>query len=233
MSEPESLGVRAGEYFASICAQYDGMIVRCVPRYEEMLDQLLDVIPQELAGGRVLELGSGSGALTCRYLARYPTAQVTAVDASGEMLRACRTRCNDFGGACEPRMVCAQFESLPLGTEAFDLVVSSISLHHVEDKPALFRRVRELLNPTGVLVFADQFRGASERIHQRNWSRWLGFCEAAGAPPAEIQSWLDHAAQHDHHESVPAHFEFLRAAGFTSADCVWRHLIWGIVCAEV
>ena len=217
-------------YFAHICADYDQMIVRCVPRYEEMLDQLLDALPLDCADGRILELGVGSGALTARYLTRYPTAHLTGVDLSFEMLRAARQRC--AGLSLPVSLLQGRFESLPFQAASFDLIVSSISLHHLQDKLPVLQHLRALLRPGGALLVADQFRGATERIHSRNWSRWLAYCEEAGASREEIRSWLDHAEEHDHYESIETHFEYLRRAGFERPDCLWRHLIWGLVIAE-
>ena len=223
----------AGEYFSRLADEYDERIVRCVPRYEEMLDQLLDVIPAERAGGRVLEMGTGTGGLTSRYLERYPSAELVGIDASYEMLATARTRCaRDHVGSVAPRLIRSEFEELALAPMRFDVVTSSISLHHIADKKPVYERVFDLLRPGGVFVFADQCAGADERLHHRNWSLWLAFLDEKGASQKEIDSWLEHAARHDHYEPVATHFQYLEECGFESVDCVWRHLIWGIISAQ-
>ncbi|MCB9892572.1 MAG: class I SAM-dependent methyltransferase [Planctomycetes bacterium] len=221
----------AGAYFTAICDRYDEAIVRCVPRYEEMLDQLLDVVPQERADGHVLELGVGSGALTLRHMLRYPLARIVGVDASHEMLEATRARIRR-ADACDDlalELVHTTFEELELEPASLDLVTSSISLHHLRDKGAFFAKVARWLRPGGALVFADQFLGATTALHERNWRHWLRFLDDAGATRSEVDSWIDHAARHDVYESVGTHFHYLTSAGFESVDCIWRHLIWGVV----
>ena len=84
-----------------------------------------------------------------------------------------------------------------------------------------------------VEAMSDQLRGATDEIHQLNWTRWLEFCRAPGhCTEEEVQSLLDHAAAHDHYTPLREHFSLLEAAGFIGCDCVWRNLIWGIVTCE-
>ncbi|RMH26456.1 MAG: class I SAM-dependent methyltransferase [Planctomycetota bacterium] len=223
--------VSASDYFGSIIAEYDSLIRRAVPRYEEMSARLVDYLPDRPE--RILELGAGTGNLTARLAERFGTATITAVDASLEMLDATRSRLGDAAGRL--KTVCARFEDLAFNDGSFDLCVSCISLHHVRDKGALFGRLRRWLAPGGWLVFADQFRGATDEIHRVNWDGWLAFCrEPGGCSDDEIRELLEHAEAHDHYEPVAAHFDYLCAAGFErgSLDCVWRNLIWGVLTAR-
>lgn len=219
----------ASDYFGALVEGYDSLIRRAVPRYEEMTERLLAYLPDARAD--VLDLGCGTGNLTLRLLARYPGARVVGVDAAPEMVAVTARRAGPDGPRFEGR--CATFEEVPLEPATFDLVTSCISLHHVADKAALYARLFDALAPGGHLVFADQLRGGTERVHAINWAAWLDFCRA-GEPctEAEIQGLLDHAAAHDHYTPLVEHLRLLAAAGFVDLDCVWRNWIWGIVAAR-
>ena len=211
---------------------YDSLIRRSVPRYDEMIDRLVDYLnPHALD---TLELGCGTGNLTLRLATRLPNANLTLVDASSEMIALTRSRLGLVPAANPNRVnfLPARFEDLAFPAESFDLVVSSISLHHVEDKALLYKRIRSFLRTGGRFCFADQIRGEPDSNHEVNWRSWLDFCaEPAHCTPEEIESLLQHSAAHDHYTTLSDHFALLERAGFVQLDCVWRNWMWGIVTA--
>jgi len=227
-----SLPNSATGYFGSMADSYDSLIHRAVPRYDEMIARLLDYLPPDPR--RVLELGCGTGNLSLRLAKTFPRAELTLVDGSAEMISLVRSRIDESRSDSNSRFayVETRFEALDLPPGSFDLVVSSISLHHVEDKAALYRRIRGLIPAGGRFCFADQIRGEPESNHRVNWDRWLDFCREPGhCTHEEIESLLDHAAAHDHYVPLSEHIALLSASGFTEIDCVWRNWMWGIVTA--
>jgi trans-aconitate methyltransferase len=106
-----------------------------VPRYEEVQEATIDAIP--FAPERVLELGIGTGETTRHLLARHPGARITGLDSSPEMVFRAREL-----GIEEVRL--ARIED-PLPDGPWDLVISVLAVHHLDDegKRDLFRRVRE------------------------------------------------------------------------------------------
>ncbi len=105
-----------------------------IPRYDELQAATIDAIP--FAPARVLELGVGTGETTRRLLERYPDAAVTGLDSQPEMVFKAREH------GIEVRLARMQ-DPLPDGP--WDLVISVLSVHHLdaEHKRDLFRRVRE------------------------------------------------------------------------------------------
>lgn len=224
----------AADYFGGMVEAYDDLIRRAVPRYEEMTARLVAYLPER--AGRILELGCGTGTLSLALARRYPDAACTCVDASPEMTAITRTRLSSLAPsfATRARFVVQRFEALGFAPGAFDLVTSSISLHHVRDKGALYGAIRTLVADGGHFVFSDQMRGASAPVQAINWERWLSFCRQPGnCTEEEIASLLAHAEAHDHYVPVHEHFALMEAAGFRELDCVWRDGSWGIITASV
>jgi tRNA (cmo5U34)-methyltransferase len=223
----------ASDYFGSMAESYDSLIRRAVPRYDEMLARLVDYLPR--SASNILELGCGTGNLSLALAERYPESSLTFLDAAPEMLEITRARLERAHPASveRARFVESVFEKIDSRLGSFDLVTSSISLHHVEDKEPLYRNIHALIEPAGTFRFSDQLRGASLAIHEVNWRRWLEFCRSSGnCSEDEVTSLLEHAAAHDHYTPLDEHFRLLRMAGFKGLDCVWRNLIWGIVTAD-
>ncbi|MFG0256972.1 MAG: class I SAM-dependent methyltransferase [Phycisphaerales bacterium JB043] len=226
-------GGESASYFSSIQQEYDSLIRRAVPCYEPMLEALVAYLPTNAR--KVLELGCGTGNLTLRILDRYPDARVTSVDVSEEMLALTRERVSERGWESRWDAARSAFEELDIPDASFDLIVSSISLHHVEDKPVLFERVRRWLREGGECWYSDQMWGATERSADHNWEHWKAFCREPGnCSEEEIAGLLEHARDHDHYEPVLAYMRAMEKAGFApnTIDCVWRSTMWGVVGAR-
>lgn len=223
----------ASGYFGGMTDSYDSLIRRAVPRYDEMIARLVDYLPP--ASERILELGCGTGNLSLLLAERYPNSAITFVDAAPEMVDVTRERLEMAfpQSTTESEFLVARFEDLDLQGAEYDLVVSSISLHHVRDKQTLYRTIRAGMKDGGHFCFADQLRGSPEENHEINWQQWLAFCrQPDNCSDEEVTSLLDHAAAHDHYTPLAEHFALLSNVGFVSLDCVWRNLIWGIITAR-
>ena len=128
---------------------YLRMVRSEVPGY----DRLQAALGQATVGRTVhsiLDLGSGTGVTAERVLRFYPAAALTGIDSSEEMLVHAR---HLLPGATF--LVSRLEDSLPDGP--FDLVVSALAIHHLDDqsKADLFRRVASVLSPGGRFAFLD------------------------------------------------------------------------------
>lgn len=220
-----------GRFFDNMSDDYTDVIERCFPKYREMLQVLLDYLPPEQTFHRILELGCGTGNLTLLLLDSYPRADLHVVDLSAESLELCRRRLDPRAGVT---LTTADFRHLDFPPESFDLVISSIAIHHLgsEEKRNLFRNIFGWLTVGGIFTFADQCAGASPDIYDRHMQLWQARSSAAGATAEEWQMWMRHQAEHDHHDSLIDQCDWLKEASFTSVDCLWRCWLWSVIHAR-
>ena len=117
------------------------------------------VLPR-IVGKRVLELGCGTGNLTAMIARAYPKSELVAVDFSGEALAECRRKLAHSSVS----FLQEDFARLSFAKGEFDLVISSIAIHHLADgdKSRLFQGVFQWLGNGGIFTFADQFRGETD-----------------------------------------------------------------------
>ena len=219
-------------YWGTHASEYNQFIVRVVPRYEEQLALLLAYAPRDAR--RVLELGCGSGNVSLRLVERWPDAEFTLVDGAPEMLARTRARLHEMhpSAARRTHFVRQQFEALALESGTIDVVVASLSLHHVVDVSAVYERVAPVMVSGGRLVMLDGVRGATDREHAVHMTRWEALWRDNGRlSDDEIREMKAHIAEHDHYRSLAEHFDMLRAAGFSEPDCVWRDVVFALVTA--
>ncbi|MFC7382412.1 methyltransferase domain-containing protein [Sphaerisporangium rhizosphaerae] len=113
------------------------------------------------AGDRVLDVGCGTGYLS-RLLAPVvgPGGHVTGLDPSPAMVEYARRRAP---GNCD--YVVGGGQDLPFPDGSFDLVVSSLAVHHIPigDRPEALRQMFRVLRPGGRLLIAE-FRPPTGRL---------------------------------------------------------------------
>ena len=100
----------------------------------------------------VMDFGAGTGLVTLGLLPHVD--RFTAVDASGEMLRVLDGKLKALRIGNVHTMLC-EIGKTPLPVAEFDLIVSSMVLHHIPDVPEALRRLRPCLRPGGWIALAD------------------------------------------------------------------------------
>jgi len=95
----------------------------------------------------LLDMGAGTGLLT-RKIIPYVD-KITAVDSSKEMLNELKKRVEKDVEICQTDII----KYKP--SKKFDGVISSMTMHHIEDIKALFKHLYKLLKPNGFLALAD------------------------------------------------------------------------------
>lgn len=223
----------AADFFREIAASYDSTALRGMPRYEEMLNEIVRCLPDGPTD--MLELGCGTGALTALLVRRYPGATLTAVDAAPEMIEIARGRVVDSAAADgQPvAFVGSLFEDMDLPERSYDLIASNMSLHHIADKAPFYRRVHDALRPGGFLIFGDELTVAASHVQQLNYNGWLEFArEQDHLTEEEIAATVRHEREFDHYETLPDQIDLLRGAGFDPVDCVWRYRLYGVFVAQ-
>lgn len=103
----------------------------------------------DLAGKHVLDLGCGFGDFA-RYARKQGAVAVTAVDLSQKMIEQAIQLTSDT----HVQYVQHAIESYIPQADSFDLVVSSLALHYIEDYAQLTRLVYASLTPGGQFVFS-------------------------------------------------------------------------------
>lgn len=103
------------------------------------------------AGGRLLDIGSGTGGIVCAALAQDPSLTAVAADFTYAMMTAGRSR-----HAGRPIQWCgADALALPFRDEAFDAVTSGYLIRNVVDIRQAFAEQVRVLRPGGKLVCLD------------------------------------------------------------------------------
>ena len=133
---------------------------------------------------RALDYGAGTGLLTLNLQPRV--AAMVALDSSTAMLEKLTQK---LAAAAITNVQTRHWdlEAKPFPETGFDLVVSSMTLHHLRNVPLVFSRLAEILKPGGWLAVADldtedgSFHGQADDVFHHGFER------------GQIAEWLANA----------------------------------------
>ena len=118
--------------------------------YRRLAADVADTAPRD---GAVLDVGTGPGVLLVELARRRPDLTVTGVDLSADMVAAASRNLAPFGDRASTRV--GNVTDLPFPDGSFDLIVSSLSLHHWDDPEAAGPELARVLKPGGRLCVYD------------------------------------------------------------------------------
>ena len=136
---------------------------------------------------QALDYGCGTGLLS--FPLKDGLGHITLKDTSTGMLEVLREKIA-AQGVNNMTVRQADLTAEPLPDERYDLIYSSMTLHHIPDTGHILRVFRDLLNPGGTLCLADldredgSFHGLEVDVHH-------GFNRAALATQAERAGFAD------------------------------------------
>jgi|KBSSwiStaDraftv2_1062776.scaffolds.fasta_scaffold193682_3 ubiquinone/menaquinone biosynthesis C-methylase UbiE len=144
-------------------ARYD-LLIKLVTLGREgaMRERMLD-LSRVTSGESVLDVGCGTGTLAIAAKRRVGDAgTVDGVDASVEMIERARKKAKRAHSGAVFQMALA--ESLPFDTGHFDVVLSTVMLHHLPRavRAQAIQEMRRVLKPGGRLLIVDFGKRTSE-----------------------------------------------------------------------
>jgi cyclopropane fatty-acyl-phospholipid synthase-like methyltransferase len=129
----------------SVAIGWDERVRSDSPEYLEPLVAAVDRL--EASPGRILDIGTGTGAAALELADRYPDAAVVGIDVSAEMVTQAKAKTAARSGPI--RLLVADIASFE-DDEGFDLIT-------MLNMPPFFDRVIALLRPGGFVVNATSF----------------------------------------------------------------------------
>ncbi|HJU02365.1 MAG TPA: class I SAM-dependent methyltransferase [Actinomycetes bacterium] len=154
-----------------------GILIGDARRYDALSHRLLlgslfghiavDIAAVAPDGARVLEVGCGPGRLSIQ-LARQHGLDVTGLDLDPAMIARARANADrpEDGAGRRPSFLVGDVASLAFPDRSFDLVVSTLSMHHWANPTAGLAEIGRVLRPGGH-AFVWDFRACAVPLHGR------------------------------------------------------------------
>lgn len=126
--------------------------------------RLLDKLPTDLSGLKVLDLGCGTGYFSEQIAKRG--AEVVCADLSIGMLKAAEQRCGSSVALYQQ----ADAEQLPFEDGCFDIVFSSLALQWCDDLSSPLKEMKRVTAADGCVIFSTLLDGSLFEL-EKSWSK--------------------------------------------------------------
>jgi 2-polyprenyl-3-methyl-5-hydroxy-6-metoxy-1,4-benzoquinol methylase len=185
------------DYFAQKASEYDSVSAR-TNNVKNIAKMILDEIRFD-RNARVMDFGSGTG-LLLTHIAPF-VHKITAVDISPSMNEVLTSKKDQID--CELEIVELDLTKGAL-EQKFDSIVSSMTMHHIQNVQSILDRFYSLLEPGGTIAIADldkedgTFHAEDTGVFHLGFERneMVEMAESAGFKQVKIQKASDAVKPH-------------------------------------
>jgi tRNA (cmo5U34)-methyltransferase len=231
--------------FNSMAQEYDSHAPIIVPNYNELQEVICQIIENSQKNKiRVMDIGAGSGILMKKIADRFDS-ECTIQDFSEEFIKIAKEKLK--GKKAE--FVISDLASKEWNKNikpGFDVIVSSIAIHHLQDerKKELYKEIFEMLNKGGVFINGDEIRGESEPIYFMYLKHWSDYfiekCkkgEVSEKMTEVLEKYVERNITNfgkpdpnpkDIHCGMVKQIQWLQEAGFKGSECFWKKYLFAV-----
>jgi ubiquinone/menaquinone biosynthesis C-methylase UbiE len=139
-------------WFGNWAAEYDETIGK-IGTHHNLLDMVVESSHVQ-ANSNILDIGCGTGLLALKFLQKT-NCHITGVDSSKEMLDVFESKAKSFGIKGQILYKHEDLEDMEFGEEEFDIISSTFSLHHIEDKRTMIEKIYKMLKTGGRFIIGE------------------------------------------------------------------------------
>jgi len=150
-------------------------IARKSPPLRDLYREVADEVTSTIASGRILDVGTGPGYLPLEIAKRAPSLVITGVDLSPAMVKIASTNAKTRGFSDRVRFLRANASNLPFEDGYFDLVVSTLSLHHWSRPSECLKEIHRVLKADGEAWIYDARRDTTKEVNEQFRRRYGWF----------------------------------------------------------
>lgn len=200
-------------------AEYDKQIKRTLPFYEEMFQQVVDIVRiLNLQSLRWLDVGCGTGKMARTVLDNFDIQKMVCIDVEKEMLERARELCNDE----KVQFLQCDVRELPY-QEMFD-IVTAIQVNHYfrkDERIAAMKNCYDALAENGIYISFENFEPYSEEGAGLYLKRWKEFQIVNGKTKEEADLYIKRFGQNYFPISISESIGLLKDCGFRMVEILW------------
>lgn len=156
-------------------ARVYSLIARKSPPLRDLCLEVAEEVTSRLNSGRILDVGTGPAYLPVEIAKRAPNLEIVGIDLSPAMVAIATKNAEKRGVSDRVRVQRANAADLPFEDGYFDLVVSTLSLHHWLRPSECLKEINRVLKENGEAWIYDARRDTTKEVNAQFRERygWL------------------------------------------------------------
>ncbi|MGM0442059.1 MAG: class I SAM-dependent methyltransferase [Elusimicrobiota bacterium] len=212
------------EHFEREAKEFDDIILRIIPFYEEMIEALVLTVPFEKeAELKVLDLGCGTGTILKKIKQKFSNARLTGVDISEKMIEIAKSKLKNYEE--NTKYYVKDFYDFKF-EDKYDVIVSSLALHHLvtdEDKKNIYQKIYNALSENGIFYNADVVLASNKKFQNVYIKKWVEYMSRNCSREEIENKWLQKYQDEDNPAELIDQVKWLESIGFKNVDIVWKY----------
>ena len=140
------------KWFKEWSNEYDQTLGK-IKRHHEMLDLAVEMSNVK-DGEQILDIGCGTGLLSLKFL-KAAECKVDGIDLSGDMLNIWKDKIEKLNLSNRVKIKIEDAAKLEFENSTFDIIASTVTLHHLFNKQPTINKIYKLLKPEGRFIIGD------------------------------------------------------------------------------
>jgi ubiquinone/menaquinone biosynthesis C-methylase UbiE len=167
-------------------------------RYDREIGRYMRLVARSLVSaarswgvkeGKVLDVGAGTGRLAIEFAQGIPGVDVVGLDLSDVALELARANARESEVPRRISFEKGDAEDMPFEDSSFDLVISSNTLHLIDDPIRMFDEIQRVLKPGGRFFISDFRRSWLGLLSEHIRASYTVQEVRALAGESELQNW--------------------------------------------
>ena len=200
-------------------AEYDQQIKKTLPFYEEMYQQIIDIVKllnrQSL---HWLDVGCGTGKMARTAMKHFDIQKIVCIDIEQDMLEKAKLFCND------EKVEFQQCDIREFVNESKFDIVTAIQVHHYlkgQERVNAVKNCFDVLKDTGIYISFENFAPDSEDGKRMYLERWKQYQIANGKNREEAELHIGRYGKEYFPITIAEQIKLLKDCGFQTVEVLW------------
>jgi tRNA (cmo5U34)-methyltransferase len=216
------------QHFEEEAKEFDEIIVKLIPYYHQMVNALVNSIHfDSQAKINVIDLGCGTGTIAKKISEHYKNSRIVCLDIATNMIEIAKIKLSNH---VNTEFLTEDFSKIEF-KEKYDVVVSSLALHHLEtdkQKKEFYKKIYEILNESGLFLNADVVLASSEYWQKQNMQQWTEYMKKRVSEQEIKNHWIPKYESEDRPAVLVDQITWLKEIGFKYIDVIWKYFNFSV-----